>query len=304
VTANTDSDGAAALLVDLASAAPQELMALSSAAHWNQCEDDWRTMLTLGRGWGLRQRDTAGRDALVASTLVLPYGGHFAWLSMVLVLPAFRGRGHAERLLRVALDDLAGHRLQPVLDATPAGRPVYLKEGFVDTWGFERWRRKARSEPLGWGASEARALIPEDLAAIDAIDATVFGCSRLALLKALLARLPRAAWVMPGKGVAPRGYLLGRDGRTALQLGPLVADDEAVATALLSSALRALAQSGPLEQQDVVLDLRDGQRGLATWLRAAGFEPERPFVRMVRGAEATAPGDAGRVVLVAGPELG
>ncbi|MFO1297152.1 MAG: GNAT family N-acetyltransferase [Rubrivivax sp.] len=132
-------------------------MALSSAAHWNQTEDDWRTMLALGRGWGLRCADPdTARDTLVASTLVLPYGvrrvgvaggegiaagGRFAWISMVLTLPAWRGCGFAQRLLRVALDDLAAARLLPVLDATPAGRPVYAKLGFREGWSFTRWRR-------------------------------------------------------------------------------------------------------------------------------------------------------------------
>ena len=113
--------------------------ALSSSAHWNQSEADWRLMLGIGRGWGVELAD----GTLAASTLVLPYGD-FAWVSMVLVLPTQRRQGHATRLLRVALDELAQRRLTPILDATPAGRTVYLQEGFHDTWGFRRFQlRKA-----------------------------------------------------------------------------------------------------------------------------------------------------------------
>lgn len=292
-------------------------MALSTAAHWNQTEQDWRTMLALGHGWGLRQRDGLGRGTLVASTLVLPYESRFAWISMVLVAPEARGQGHASRLLRVALDDLAARRLLPLLDATPAGRPVYLKQGFVDAWGFERWRCKvlrgaAATAALTAGATvgapqaappRARPLRESDWPALAACDAAAFGASRLPLLRALAARLPSAAWVVDGMH-GPRGLLLGRDGRTALQLGPLVADDGAVAMALLSAALGALRDGGEDRDRDLIVDLRGGREALAGWLRARAFEPERPFMRMVHGAQGKAPGDARRVCLVAGPELG
>ena len=304
------------------------------AAHWNQTEEDWRTMLALGQGWGLRQRDEAGVDRLVASTLVLQYGA-FAWVSMVLVLPAWRDQGHASRLLRVALDELAARQVLPVLDATPAGHAVYLEQGFVDCWGFARWRckveelttrlqsyslsRKAgegRGEggavedphpyPLpqaGEGAIRVRALRDGDWPAIEYFDLPTFGASRLPLLRRLARRLPQAAWVVEGDGKL-RGYLLGREGRTALQLGPLVADSDEVARALLSTALAAVAGAAASADLDLIVDLREGQAAVGAWLQERGFAVERLFTRMVHAAEAAAPGDPRRVVLVAGPELG
>ncbi|MBI5716544.1 MAG: hypothetical protein HZC37_02530 [Burkholderiales bacterium] len=305
--------------MDLADAAPAEWMALSTSAHWNQTEEDWRTMLALGRGWGLRLRDAnSGRDELVASTLVLPYAQRFAWISMVLVLPAQRGRGHAARLLGVALEDLRSQALLPLLDATPAGRPVYLKQGFVDAWGFERWRRKAlagavppavvppasaTSMAKAAAAADVRPLRESDWPAVDANDVVAFGASRLRLLRALAQRLPGAAWLVEGV-VGPRGFLLGRDGRTALQLGPLVADDDGTAIDLLRAALGALHRDSAARGRDLIVDLRNGREPLAAWLRAQGFAPERPFTRMVHGAGNAAPGDAARICLVAGPELG
>ena len=281
-------------------------MALSIAAHWNQNEEDWRTMLALGQGWGLRRRDEAGRDTLVASALVLPYGTSFAWISMVLVLPAFRRQGYGQRLLAVALEYLALRRLLPMLDATPAGRPVYLKQGFVDVWGLERWRRNGNVEavrPSPQPAARARRLRESDWNAIEAFDAPAFGASRQTLLRALAMRLPRAAWVVEDEK-GPRGYLLGRDGRTAMQLGPLVADDDDAALTLLSCALGAIdGDSGP-RRRDVVVDLRNGRTAIATRLRSWGFAPERPLMRMVRVAEYKSPADAWRICLVVGPELG
>src|SRR6185295_16421739 len=110
-------------------------LALSRSSHWNQNEADWRLMLGFGRGWGI----TADDGKLAASTLVLPYGEHFAWIAMVLVLPEHRRKGFATRLLKKALaeNSRSGHR--SVLDVTPAGQEVYKQEGFKSTWGFKRF---------------------------------------------------------------------------------------------------------------------------------------------------------------------
>ncbi len=108
-------------------------LALSRAAHWNQNEADWRLMLAIGHGWGI-----SARGELIASTLVLPFES-FAWVSMVLVLPAHRRKGHATRLLRVALDELKRRRLTSGLDATPDGPEGYRLEGFPAPSGFHRF---------------------------------------------------------------------------------------------------------------------------------------------------------------------
>lgn len=258
-------------------------LALSSAANWNQTAADWRLMLERGRGWGVSLDD----GTLAASTLVLPYGD-FAWVSMVLVLPEQRRKGHATRLLRTALADLQARGLTPVLDATPAGREVYRRQGFETRWEF------ARLELLGPFATPAveggvRVLEANDWPWLSELDAAAFGASRAPLLRALAARLPEAALVVPGEG-----FLLGRDGRQATQLGPLVARNEAAARTLLAGALQCVAPP-------VFLDV--AAEGLRAWLLAGGFREQRPFARMVKGA-AAAPGRRELALVVAGPELG
>jgi GNAT superfamily N-acetyltransferase len=262
---------------------------LSQSAHWNQNAADWRLMLDIGRGWGVELAD----GTLAASTLVLPYGG-FAWVSMVLVLPSQRRRGHATRLLRIALEDLRARRLTPILDATPAGRAVYLQEGFHDTWGFRRFElRRAPAAPEN--AQGVRPLQEADWPALLELDARAFGASRVPLLRSLASRLPAAALVAERDG-ALEGFLLGREGREACQLGPLVARDAGTARALLAAGLAAVPP--PL-----YLDIVDREPGLGAWLESLGFAFQRPFTRMVRGAPA-APGEAGLVFCPAGPELG
>ena len=275
---------------------PQHLagcLELSRSANWNQNAADWELMLAIGRGWGI----TAPDGMLLASTLVLPYGGEFAWISMVLVLPEHRRRGHAKRLLRVAIAELQERGLTPVLDATPAGRAVYVQEGFVDTWGFARYSSAAApSEAPGHGAGTSiRPLALKDWRAVLELDRPAFGASRETLLRALAARLPEAALVAERDGVI-EGFLLGRDGRQARQLGPLVARDPVAAQALLEAGLARVPP--PL-----YLDVVDRAPGLRESLERRGFAVQRPFTRMVLGAP-RAPGQERAVFLVAGPELG
>ncbi len=270
---------------------------LSASAQWNQHADDWSMMLGLGQGWGIDALDDAGRLQLAASVVVLPYGPRFAWVSMVLVLPEFRRRGFAQLLLRHALGQLRADGRAAVLDATPAGHAVYVQEGFADTWGFARYRREARAFlPERPAAPATRPLAESDWPAIDLLDRVAFGASRLALLRCLAARLPPAARVAV-QGGRLLGFVLGRNGREAAQIGPLWASDSHVALLLLHDALV------PLSGEAVYVDLLDHQRALLPALQAMGFGLQRPFTRMVHGIEA-APGDPARIVLAAGPELG
>jgi GNAT superfamily N-acetyltransferase len=262
---------------------------LSKSARWNQNAADWRLMLDIGRGWGI----ALGDGTLAASTLVLPYGG-FAWVSMVLVLPSQRRQGFATRLLRIALDDLGKRGLTPILDATPAGRAVYVQEGFHDTWGFRRLQLREPCAALERPAG-VRALRESDWPRLLELDARAFGASREPLLRALAARLAQAALVCDGSA-GLQGFLLGREGREALQLGPLVARDAGTARALLAAALTAV-------RPPLYLDLVDREPSLGAWLESLGFAFQRPFTRMVRCAP-RAPGEAGLVFCPAGPELG
>jgi GNAT superfamily N-acetyltransferase len=269
---------------------------LSASANWNQNAADWRAMLALGEGWGIDDVDAQGRERLAASIVVLPYGDAFAWVSMVLVLPGFQRRGHASRLLRHALAWLEARGMTAVLDATPAGHAVYAQEGFVDTWGFARYRRERASAPPDRPAGPAtRALRDEDWPAIAAMDAAAFGADRLALLHRLAQRWPRAARVAFEAGRL-RGFVFGRDGREAQQIGPLCADE-------LPTAMRLLADVLPEASGPIYLDLLDDKNALLPWLERQGFALQRPFTRMVHDASG-APGDARSIVLVAGPELG
>ncbi len=291
------STEAAAPIVPLSAADVPQAVELSASARWNQNADDWRMMLALGEGYGIRAVDEQGAQRLAASVVLLPYGGRFAWVSMVLVWPTFQRRGLASTLLRHALSLLGSRGMAAVLDATPAGYDVYVHEGFKPTWGFARYRREGTAGALVAGpALPIVSLREAHWSDVESFDTPAFGASRLALLRALAARWPAAARVVEQCGRV-RGVMWGREGREAHQIGPLLADDLPTAQALISHALSAVP--GP-----IYLDLLDERRAdLLAWLEQRGFVCQRPFTRMVWGTD-RAPGDTRRIWAAAGPELG
>ena len=265
-------------------------LALSRSANWNQNEADWRVMLAIGRGWGI----SLGDGTLAASVIVLPYGDKFAWVSMVLVLPEQRRRGFATRLLKKALTENSALALVSILDATPAGHAVYVQEGFSDSWGFKRFSLSSHSEKAA-PEKEVRPIEGGDWPAILELDVRAFGASREQLLRNLAARLPEAALLSRRDGEL-QGFLLGRDGREARQLGPLVARDAQTAVKLLGAGLAQV-------KAPIYVDIADHALALQSWAQARGFVFQRPFTRMVTGT-ASAPGNASLVYCPAGPELG
>jgi GNAT superfamily N-acetyltransferase len=269
-------------------------LSLSTEAGWNQNADDWRIFLDLGSAVGLV--DGGGR--LIATAATLPHAGRFAWISMVLVTAAQQRQGLARWLLRDCIERLTRHRLVPVLDATPAGRGVYLGLGFHDAWGMRRLVCRAQQAPRPQAPADGltvRRLDTADWPQVIAYDATIFGADRGVLLRRLAERLPQAALIAEHHGRVA-GFLLGRDGRVMNQLGPLAAESDQAARALLAHALDAVAVR-------LAVDVPDRHATLGEWLQTLGFAAERPLTRMVHGTSA-AFDDPARLFAIAGPELG
>jgi GNAT superfamily N-acetyltransferase len=267
-------------------------VALSVEAGWNQVEEDWRFMLAAGIGF-------AGRDKadgrLVGSALVLPVGPALAWIGMVLVAATHRRLGLGTALFGRCLDACAEQGLVAGLDATELGRPVYERLGFVDVLALRRWRlERPVSGPAAGAGPQVAAVSPADLAAVAAFDAARSGMSRPAILAHLATRGP--GFVARDAGGALAGYVLSRNGRTAMQVGPLVARDAATARALLATATSAA-------RAPFVLDVPEPQEEVAALLRDHGASSARGFMRMTRGAPGALASPAG-LFAISGPELG
>ena len=170
---------------------------------------------------------------------------------------------------------------------------MYRPLGFRYGWAISRWRRTAAAPAARSGG--ARLLEERDWPALLDLDAQAFGCDRAPLLERLRKRSPQFACVLEKDG-GLRGFLLGREGRVATQLGPIVAGDEGAAAELAGFACARI--DGP-----VLLDALDSHGAFARWLEAHGFARERPYTRMALGRDGLF-GDPRRLAAIAGPELG
>lgn len=259
------------------------VLALTAEAGWNQTSADW--LLMIREGHAICLRDQADRP--VATALALPLGAQIGWISMVLVTAAWRRKGLATRLVHHCAAWLEAKGRHALLDATPAGQKVYERMGFKTTAKMTRWEH---AEPDGLCSPTIKVAAAADLATIWQLDEAAFGVERPHILEDLAGRGP--AFVEQ----SGRGFVLGRRGRHALQIGPIVADDEATALALLDAALSR--SCGP-----TFIDAFDLQDNFVEALAARGFTRQRPFARMIRG-QPRAFGEAKLAFAAAGPELG
>ena len=239
----------------------------------------------------------------VASALALDYGRRFAWICMVLVTADWRGRGIATQLLRALISRLATQGLIAGLDATEAGRVVYRPLGFNDIYAISRMVATPGRVVGSWRsiAPEGIVIRPLSIDELDVLvawDGPVFGAERYGVLAALRQRLPDCAFIARTAAGEIAGYVLGRDGSTATQLGPIMAVNEAVAKTLLVAALAI-----PKKSATVLIDALDQHQSWLAFLHDLGFVWQRGFSRMLRNYHR--PLDAAaKIFAVAGPELG
>lgn len=246
---------------------------LCRGAGWNQVEADWRLFLNLAPETtilALLDGNVAGSAAL------LDYGSGFAWVSMVLVDPAYRGRGVGTALFERTLE-MARNIPCVQLDASPEGRQIYKKYGFVDEFEITRF------SGVAGGVAENR----EPHARFQQVcewDRDVFGADRREVLRRSFECLSDAS---------AKGFALAREGSLALHVGPVAAASLEDARSMLEGVLSQSRGS------KVFIDIPSH----ATALAPEGFSPQRRLIRMSRGSNPS-PGKPERQFAILGPEFG
>jgi len=265
---------------------------LNTVAGWNQTEVDWKRFLD-GSDQGSFVMEDDGR--VVGTAATLRYQDRFAWISMVLVDPGYRNRGIGTQLLERAVQYLDQCGIPTLkLDATPLGKPLYEKMGFVSEYEIERWilRRTPRQELATPDTNPAAEQLPE----IFALDCDVFGADRSRLLGSLDERAPHLTMAV-ASGTQLEGYAFGRCGLFADHLGPWLAGDRRTARGLLAEFLRRSSR------ETVLVDAMKSNRVAGEILEESGFSMARSLTRMYRGPNAF-PGKPHRLGAIAGPEFG
>lgn len=261
------------MITDLTSADDGRCMDLAERVGWPREAVKWRLLLSLGRGYATRERDT-----LTSMVMIVPHDGA-SFVAMMVVDPTLRRRGFGRRILEHALVEAA----RPVmLYATAAGQPLYENLGFEVVDGVHKLFGVAPS------ATSSLCYLT-DREAFFAADARAVGVGRRRFLGQLLEVADRT--VENGRG----GYAVRFHNGAVNVVGPVIAESEDDAIELVDNAL--IGARGVCR-----VDVARSSPGLVSHLRARGFVEEAPAPLMLLGqplAGSAAPGERVRYRAIA-----
>ncbi len=267
-------------------------LSLCRSAGWNQLHRDWEIFLLLNSEGNRVCTNDQGK--VVGTVTTIKYGNNFAWIGMVLVDPSHQRQGIGLKLMEEAMIILKNED-SVKLDATPAGRQVYLKLGFKDEYPLSRMlAQSVNVDQLV--PPTAVQLTVDDLASVALLDDHIFGANRMAILKWMFDNASELAFKITDNNNLT-GYCFGRYGYRFTHIGPVVAANLTAAKSLVSAALKRC------QNKPVILDILHHDKAWSQWIKALGFSELRPFIRMYKGANRW-PGCPKNQFAILGPEFG
>ncbi len=269
-------------------------MRMVEIAGWNQVSSDWERLMRVGPG-GCFLAEWLGEPAGTATAT--QYGLDCAWIGMVLVDPGYQRRGIGMGSIGHCIEYLRSLGVRTIkLDATDQGRPVYLKQGFMDECPTLRHVGELKASDVPRGSCTIERWSERYEAAVRLLDRQAFAADRSPLVSVLAEQQPDLALVaVDGREVV--GYGLARPGRLYGYLGPIIAKRMSVAQRL------ALELAGRLSQRTVLLDTTALDERWCEWLQGSGLTVQRRLTRMYLGTN-DASGDPRRVYGLSGLETG
>jgi predicted N-acetyltransferase YhbS len=252
-------------------------LALAASRGWRPERRRWRLLFDVGAVFGIR----APGGGLAGCVSVVRYGDALAAVGMMLVAEPFERRGLGRRLMERAL--AAAGEATVMLYATPFGRPLYERLGFVATGAATTCLGPFAGGPSG----ASRPATAADRDAIAALDAAAFGADRSALRDGYLAFADDVRVLERDGAVAGYGAATAHAGNAIV--GPVVAPDAGAARALIADLAAGFDGTVRLD-----VDQRDGE--LIAWAAAHGVAPGDEVTFMVRGGRAL-PGERDRLIL-------
>lgn len=219
----------------------------------------------------------------IASISVVRYGSDFAFLGLYIVRPAFRGRGYGWRLWQAGMGRLAGRTVG--LDGVVAQQANYRRSGFGFAWRNQRLAGVAESS--GPPPAQVVGLSEVPLADLLDYDRAFFPAGRAGFLRCWIAQPDGAALAWRGPDGRLRGYGVVRRCRSGYKIGPLFADDEAIAEALFTALCAHVPAGTPVfldvpEPNAAALALGE-RHGLSLAFETArmytGTPPDLPLAR-------------------------
>ncbi|OCX60010.1 hypothetical protein BFP70_17965 [Thioclava sp. SK-1] len=231
---------------------------LTVSVFWPHRVHDLELIVEQGRGFVAL--DEINRP--LSSVMQFPHGDDFAMLGMMVTTPRLQSYGSGSRLLRRVMQDNLGKDMR--LSATRSGYRLYESAGFVPVgrvWQHQGLVRPIRP-PTAAENVVVRPMQAADRAAIHGLDLGAYGAARTGLLDRLIAL---SECVVAERDGVICGFAMLRQFGKGQVIGPLVADDDALAMQLCAPFLQ---QS---EGRFVRFDLAVQSERFAAFLAAAGL---------------------------------
>lgn len=242
---------------------------LSIGVGWPHRPEDWLLVMSLGEG--LVACDAIGRA--LGSAMWWPFGPDFASVGMVITSPRVQAHGAGRRLMDAILERTGNRDLR--LSSTRAGYRLYLALGFEPIGRIFQHQGRALAAEAGEDADVTiRDATPEDFEALARLDAAAYGADRSRVIRALL---PLSAGTVAERGGKPVGFALCRQFGRGHVVGPIVAEDDAMAIALTRP--HVLAHEGNFLRVDTAFE----QTGFGRFLEASGMPIFDTVTPMIRG---------------------
>ncbi|WP_341325842.1 GNAT family N-acetyltransferase [Methylotuvimicrobium sp. KM2] len=231
-------------------------------------------------------------DEPIACISAVKYGETFGFLGFYIVKPAYRGQGYGIRIWQAAIDRIQGRTIG--LDG------VVSQQGNYQKFGFKLAYQNIRYQGFS-GASQSIAPAIVDVMACDwqalmDYDQSVFTVDRSAFLLSWLNQPDSHALAYLEYGQIA-GYGMARKCRTGYKIGPLFAQTELQAEALLQALQTRLPKGSPF-----FLDIPAINPSAMNLVNRYAMQPVFETARMYIGLEPPVPID--KVYGVTSFELG
>jgi GNAT superfamily N-acetyltransferase len=252
----------------LASAAIPDNVALARAVGWPDDEADWRVMHDAALVLGARRGGQwIGQGALGA------YAPHAGTIAKMVVAPSAQRQGVGAAILDALLVEAEFRSLSTLgLVATPSGQPLYASRGFSVSGEVAVFIGTA---VLDRPAEPARAIT--DIEPAIAFERRFIACSRAAMLRGRHREASCSAIYRAPDG-AVRGFAMATAKGPYVLVGPVIADGEELARALIRAIFSA-------HHGAVRIDVPTEQAALRAWLRGLGLPEQGIRPEMARGGK-------------------
>ena len=224
----------------------------------------------------------------VGSISAVRYGDSYAFIGYYIVEQDLRGQGIGHALFDAALVHVGARSCG--LDGVAAQVRTYESLGFAPAYAMTRFTGSTpiASSTLAGEALDVAPVTGDDIAAIADYDAAHVPVRRDALVRAWLdAASPRRTFAVRRRG-AIAGYATVRPAEGGgSRIGPLFADDLAVARALLGATAVAALMWG----DEIAIDVPRPHTQAVDLMESLGFSGGYTCTRMYRGAVRALPLD-------------